>query len=258
MIDLLNHKMRLHLLIPCLFMAVQANQVIAEDKLSESYQYEQAKILRWLEIEKTLTDEKKDFVASARNLERLLDVYKTELTLLEEEIAASEQQLGLEKSELDRIKLSTNKLKASRKSQGILVEIQAKRLLKILKRLPYPLVQQVMEDQKILMTTSSSMRNKALAMLSIVKATHKFNQVVTYSEEVQMVEGVERQLRVLYLGLGRGYYLSGNTSGIAMPIAEGWAWSRKDDYFDAISKAMDVHLKVARPELIKLPLSIKE
>jgi hypothetical protein len=159
-------------------------------------------------------------------------------------------------SELEAIKTSTEHLRQTRGRLQEKVDDQSLRLLEIMNHYPRPLLQQVAGQKGALTDPAIKLRAKVLAMVAVVKSTMKFNQVVTYSEEIQAVDGVERQLLVLYLGLGRGYYLSGDTAGLVEVDSTGWKWIRKDQYWKNISDAIGVYQKTTRPELVKLPIHL--
>ena len=219
-------------------------------------QHAQQKVVEWLEIKKTIADEKKEFDAQQLSLTNLLDIYRVELDLLEQGISLAGVTLSDSDAELESIKKSTDRLRQTRGRLQEKVDDQSLRLLKIINHYPSPLQQHVAGQKNVLTDSATKLRAKILAMVSVVKSTMKFNQVVTYSEEIQAVDGVERQLQVLYLGLGRGYYVSGDTAGVVEVDSTGWKWIRKDQYLKNISDAIGVYQKTTRPELVKLPIHL--
>jgi len=245
-------------LIACLLLIVQNGLLAAENEQEMTPQHAQQKIEAWLGLQKSLAEERKDFRLRQVSIEQLLDVYVTELNLLEEGFAASGGLIDESDAELEKLKLSTARYRESRELLQRKVDEQSLRLLGIMKRFPRPLRDQVSADRLALEDSTTKLRVKVLAMVAVVKSTMKFNQVITYSEEVHFIDGVERQLQIIYLGLGRGYYVSGDTAGIAEVDSAGWKWTRKDQYRNAITRAIGVYQKTTRPELVKLPIQLSK
>ena len=245
-------------LITSLSLAFLSGVLSAEAESEISPHQVQQQIAAWLDVEKTIADEKKDFQARRISLGKLLEIYQIELDLLEDGIAAAGGTLVDSDAELEFLKESTAQLRQVRVRLQVKVDEQSVRFLGIMNRFPRPLLEQLAGERLTLGDPTTKLRAKVVAMVTVIKSTMKFNQVVTYSEEVQVVEGVERQLQVLYLGLGRGYYVSGNTAGIVDVDSTGWKWIRKDQYLKAISHAIGVYQKTTRPELVKLPIQLSK
>lgn len=221
-------------------------------------QQAQQMVVEWLEIKKTIADEKKESDAQRLSLMKLLDIYRVELDLLEEGISVAGVTLSDSDAELEAIKMSTEHLRQTRGRLQQKVDDQSLRLLKIMNHYPSPLLQQVAGQKNALTDPATKLRAKVLAMVAVIKSTIKFNQVVTYSAEILAIDGVERQLQVLYLGLGRGFYVSGDTAGLVEVDSTGWKWIRKDQYWKNISAAIGVYQKTTRPELVKLPIHLAQ
>lgn len=243
-------------IVTCLSLVFMSGITFAENMSEMSPHQAQKQIAAWLDVEQTIADEKKDFDARRISLGRLLEIYQVELDLLEEEVAVAGETLVGADSELEAIKDSTVELRQLRERLQVKVDEQSVRLLGIMGRFPRPLLEQLVAQRLTLGDPATKLRAKVVAMVAVVQSTLKFNQVVTYSEEVQVVEGAERQLQVLYLGLGRGYYVSGNTAGVVDVDATGWKWVRKDEHLKAISHAIGVYQKTTRPELVELPIQL--
>ena len=66
-------------------------------------------------------------------------------------------------------------------------------------------------------------------------------------------------MEVLYLGLARAYYAdrSGN-AGVGEPGKDGWEWTAKPELNSEVVKAFDELDKKRPPELVELPVKIKE
>lgn len=243
-------------LITGLLLVLLSGHLAAEPELTPHQA--QQKIAAWLDVERAIAGEKKDFRASQTNLEQLLDVYTVELGLLDEAIIMAGEGLERSDAELKALKNSTAQLRETREQLQLKVNKQSTRLLKIMDRFPRPLRDELAAERLSLSNPTTTLRAEVLAMVAVVKSTLKFNQVITYSESVQNVDGVDRQVQVLYLGLGRGYYVSGDTAGVVDAEATGWKWTRKDQYRSVIARAIGVYQKTTRPELVKLPIQLSK
>lgn len=232
-------------------------QVVAEEKLSPLEA--RAMLEQWIETERLISSEGRDWKVEQAALAELIDLYRTEIALLNEELeqaGVSTQQADGQKEKLSKEILS---YRASRKQLEITVDEQAQRMLRLAQRFPQPLLQLVKPQRDVLKETEVSMvRERIVALLEILRQAGKFNRVMTYSEELQAIDGGgKRQLSILYMGLGRAYYLTGDTAGSGSPTANGWEWKADGGLREDVEKAIAIHQGSAQPALVELPVEVK-
>lgn len=222
----------------------------------------QARVLiqEWMKTERLISEEKKDWAIKQENLQQLIKLYQTEVALIREELDAAGEATKNFDEQTEALKLRVAEFKQERRKLAEKVEQQRQRLITISASFPVPLLKQIETSLLDLKSADVELRETVIAMLNVVKTSAQFNRVVTYSEEMQTVgeTGEKRQLRVLYLGLGRAYFLSGETAGVGTPAKGGWKWAVDDSLEPTMAKAIAVYEKTARPELVNLPVEVQK
>lgn len=232
-------------------------EVLAESSPTFSAAAARELSLEWVKLEQTISQESRDWSLQRAGLDDLIELYELEMKLITEELdAAGEVTLDLDQK-AEQLKNQTLGYQKGRSALEKKTLEQGRRLAGIALSFPEPLKAQLSTELLVIDDSKSSLRERVTAIVSILKAAGKFNRAVTYAEQEQEVGGAKRQLRVLYLGLGQGYFLSGDQAGIGQ-LSEGvWSWKVVEGTKSAISKAMAVHQRTARPELITLPVQMQ-
>ncbi len=101
---------------------------------------------------------------------------------------------------------------------------------------------------------SLSKRGRTVAALysQIESLQNRFHVV----REMLEVEGVRRQVDVLYAGLARGFAVSpgDDWAAVGTPGENGWTWTRADPQADAIRLAIDVFQQRETARMVSLPV----
>ncbi|MEM7391901.1 MAG: DUF3450 family protein [Verrucomicrobiota bacterium] len=89
------------------------------------------------------------------------------------------------------------------------------------------------------------------------KLQHTFHAV---KEVLPLPDGSRRELDVLYLGLARAFAVSPDDAYAAVgePGPDGWTWRSRPDLAPAVRRAVAVFRREQTPELIALPLQVKD
>lgn len=232
----------------------------AKVDLSENEAAIRSKFLveEWVKVERSVSREAHDWTKKRATLNKLMALYQVELEQIKEELdAAGESLVNFDKEALELKRVSTE-LKVERQKVDDKTKEQCERLLGLMAFFPRPLLDQVAGDKMVIQSQDSQLRERVLGMLNVLKAAGKFNQSVTYADETILIGGMERQVKVLYLGFGIAYYMSGDLAGVGMPAKGGWQWRPEDDIQPAVSKAIAVYQKITRPELVSLPVEVQK
>ena len=72
-------------------------------------------------------------------------------------------------------------------------------------------------------------------------------------------EGNERQVQVIYLGLGQAYFVDQNNTiaGRGAPGSEGWMWSFNNGLASKIRKIIGIYENGLPAEFVSIPVEIK-
>lgn len=247
-------------LIICLSLSALGHGQEKQEEETISPAAARAMIQEWVQTERMISEEKEGWEIEREQLNDLINLYETELGLLKAEVEkAGESHVELDK-EKATLESEVKQMRAERrKLANKVVELSA-RMVKISNNFPQPLKDLVSADIDTLSLVQgeTEMRDGVVALSNVLKQAGRFNRAVTYSEEMQQVEGDgQRQLQVIYMGLGRAYFLSGKKAGIGTPSADGWKWSEREDISKQVTNVIRIFKKTAQPGLVKLPVEVK-
>lgn len=187
---------------------------------------------QWVEVEKTLSEERANWSLDERSLRDTIAIYEQELAALEEQIAdtaettstADKQRADL-LAEQDLLKAIENQLE----NQVIAKEEAMKRLIQILpeplQQEIRPLVQRMPEDPR---QTSQSVSQRLQNIVGILTQVDKFNNSVEIiPEQRDFGDGRIVEVKTLYFGIALALYADNVAAhaGVGQPAPEGgWKW----------------------------------
>jgi hypothetical protein len=216
-----------------------------------------ALVKQWVQVEQTISQEQRDWTVQKSAMNDLIDLYQTETSLIEEELEAAGTSTDEVDGKMEALKKQTADFKKQREELELITLKQSKDLLDLAKNFPEPLKEQIKVELAVIDDTESTLRERSVALLNALKAAGQFNNMITYTDLEQVVGGTKRQLRVLFLGLGQAFYVSGDQAGIGKPVNGEWKWREVPNSRARIAKAIAIYQKTARPELISLPVEAK-
>ena len=214
-------------------------------------------ISKIVDVKTQASEEKNEWEGRKAEMAELLKLHRKELALLDEELEKAGSSAGGYDEKKREAEEELEKLKAARRVASEAVVRNRDRMLAMAKLFPQPLVDQTEVEQITLEEWESGdeARDGLQAILGMVTKAEQFNRRITRLKE----ERDGRQVEVLYLGLARAYYAdrSGN-AGVGEPAKNGWVWTSMPDLNKEVVKAFDELDKKRPPEVVKLPVKIKE
>lgn len=236
-----------------LVLEIHSQEEVKQSELSQQL------IREWVATEKLLGQEKSEWLAEKAHVSQMLDLYVKELTKRNEEL----EKTGKAAASVDETqqKLETaikDALEQRKKLADYLRKLQP-RFQAIVKKFPESLQQELANDIEVLngKTEDKNARDLLQAMINTLEAAARFNRGIYRASEAVTIGEVTLQAQVMYLGLGRAFFVVGDKAGIGMPAKDGWEWKRDDSLAASITKAMDIQEKKTHPQLIKLPVQVK-
>lgn len=187
----------------------------------------------------------------------LLDLYRREMALLDEELASGGQSAGDFDVAQQEAEAAVAEFRRVRSLAGEVVLRSKPRALALAGRFPVPLLDEVEADRVKLeeWKPGDEPRDGLQAILGMVAKAEQFNRRIRRSREVRDGQEVE----VIYLGLARAYYLGRDgVAGVGEPGAQGWAWTENPAIAGEVGKALAQLDKKRPPELVELPVKIVE
>lgn len=221
-------------------------------------------IRQWVQTERLLSEEATAWQVEKKRMQDLLDLYRKELQLLDEEISKAGASVGMVDENKERLEAE---LRQFREAQRLLRGTMARllpRMKALVSSFPGPLRDEITADSGMLAQPAAleKPRDVLKSMIAILTSAERFNRSITIAEETREFSGGKKMtVDVLYLGLSRAYYATGagDTAGIGIPSAageDGWVWKEEPAIADDVRRAIAVYEKDKQPQLIKLPVQV--
>jgi len=187
----------------------------------------------------------------------LLELYRREMAMLDEELTAAGESAGGYDEAKRGAEEAIGALRRVRALAGEVVARSKPRALALAARFPAPLADEVTAERVKLESwrAGDEPRDGLQAILGMVAKAEQFNRRIRRSREVRDGQEVD----VIYLGLARAFYLGRNgAAGIGEPGAEGWTWTANKVVAGEVRKALAQLDKKRPPQLVELPVKIVE
>lgn len=207
---------------------------------------------KWVETERQHSTERSQLVAKRAQEEKLKQLYRAELEAIEKQVQAAGSAHSSDMDALKQDQDYVHEAKAKREAMRDQLAGYRERIKAMHPRLPKVLQQQV-EFAKAT-NPELGLKDGVLACTQYLQKVAQFNQSVHFAEEFHSINGEERQLQVLYLGLAKAYFVSGDIAGLGSAGAEGWSWKVDASVADEAARAIAIFNKNSRPDLVRLPV----
>ncbi len=219
---------------------------------------------KWVETQRIISKEKADLRLSKEMLNERIDLVSREIETLEKKIKeAGESIAEADKKRAEMLEKNEN-LKQATSVLAEKIAPMEKRLADLLKRLPKPAVQRVRPlSQRLVSGKKESdleISERYQNVVGILNEMDKFNREITVTSELRDLEdGRSVEVASMYLGVGQGYYVSGNDkfAGNGFGDENGWQWKQDNSAAANISEAIKILENEKAASFVRLPVEIK-
>jgi len=222
-----------------------------------------AALAKWMATERIIAQERAEWQHSRDMLRSRIDLLKSEIEAQQEktrQLRETDADLGQERAAVDADDRSAREALVALSEVGGSLEAAVRRLSS---SFPEPLLVKVrpLLDR---MPADPSQTKVSLAerfqnVVGILNEANKFDNDIVMNAEVRTLsDGTPSEVRVVYLGLAQGYFVSPKgEAGVGTPTPQGWTWRVDRDIAPAVAQVIDVLLTKSKPKLIPLPVSIQ-
>ena len=222
-----------------------------------------AALEKWVETQRVLSKERQDWKLGKEMLQSRVEVVQREIdsTLARTDDAkksiadADGKRAGLI-DENERLKQAAQSL------GGIVAGLEA-RTTALLARLPDPIRERVKPLSQRLPAkpdeTKLSLSERFQNIVGILNEVNKFQGEISVASEVRtLADGRTAEVTALYLGIGQGWYASGDgkAAGVGAPTPQGWAWTPDDASGAAVKQAVAVLKNEQVAAYVRLPVRV--
>ena len=220
----------------------------------------QEKLRQWVRTRQLIGEEQADWAAEQQSLEDLMALREREVGQLDELIAAAGSRLTDAEAERSSLLEEEAALQARRTElEAKVAELEAA-ARQVVGAFPRPLREKLgdaIERLEAGEEIDTPLQNRYRDVLAILIEAGSFQTRLTLDSELREIDGVRREVEVLYLGLARAYYVdrSGRHAGTGRPAEDGWQWTEAPELATEIRRTLDIYQKKGDPQLVELPVS---
>lgn len=222
-----------------------------------------ATLEQWVETRRLISQERRDWTLGREMLTDRIDVVQREIESLRETIVTAEA--GVTDTGEKRGELDAENERYQEVSRGLLDTIGAleARTAALLPRLPEPIRERVRPlSQRFPENpdeTDLSLSERFMNVVGVLNAVNKFNREITVTSEVRTLSGgATAEVTAVYVGIGHGYYVSGDglAAGVGTATSDAWGWTPAAGAAAEIARAISILENEEVAGFVKLPVWI--
>jgi hypothetical protein len=223
-----------------------------------------AKISKWVETRRILSEEKSEWRAERETLEATRDLLRQQKKAFEAEIAELDEGSTAADEERDALLLERGDHQSANETLAGEIRGMEDAVLALAPRLPEPLQKklepllvQIPEDPE---RTRVPLGQRLMNVLGVLAQAEKWNGTATLVGETRDVtgDGQKVSVRTLYWGLGQAIYVDarGESAGIGRPGPDGWVFTDDPQLADDAARLLDIYEgNVDEIEFVALPVA---
>jgi len=224
-----------------------------------------AQLEKWVQTRRIISQEKQDWALGKEMLSERVKLVEREISGLREKITEAEESISEADKKRDELVRENEQLKETSTALSEIVLTLETRIGELLQRLPDPIRERVKplsqripeqdKDKKIKLSLAERFQN----IIGILNEVNKFNREITVTSEVRTLsDGSSAEVTVMYLGIGKAYYVNGNAdiAGIGSATEDGWVWRSANDAARQIARAVAIYNNEQVARFVKLPIEI--
>lgn len=218
---------------------------------------------KWVEINRIISEEKRDFVLAKEMLNERIKLVEREIASLKDKISGAQESIAEADKKRGEMIKENDKLKDVSSSLGdTLVSLEG-RTKGLLKRLPDPIKDRIKPlSQRLpenINETKLSISERFQNVVGMLNEVDKFNREISVVSEVRTFEdGSSVEVAALYVGIGQGYFASinGDVAGVGTADDRSWNWKRENMAAEEISAAIAILKNEKVASFVQVPVEV--
>lgn len=230
---------------------------VANDGLPEP-EAVQSTLEEWVETMRILSAEEADWKTEQQSLAALNEVRQRETAELAEFARAAGERVDEIAAKRAKFETDEAELKKFRREVDTRVTAMEIRLRPLISGFPPPLRSKVEESVVRIeeADVEAPLQNRVRDVLLVLQAFLDFQSEIHVEGDLREIEGQQRQVDVIYLGMARGFYVdkTNRFAGVGSPGPDGWTWTENNRLAAEVRSAIAVRMRESAPSLVELPL----
>ena len=232
-----------------------------EDEVSSS----KAALEKWVETQRVISQEKRDFVLSKEMLSERIKLLEREIEELERKVVTAKGNISDADSKRSQIVKDSHKFNDNFTVLQNIIGRLEDGIKDIIKKLPEnvdahikPLSQRLPDPENT--TKKISLSERFQNVIGMLNEIDKFNREISLTSEVRTLEdGSSVEVTTVYIGIGQAYFVNttGDIAGVGNVTEDGWQWQENDEIAPAISEVISILKNEKVASYVKLPIEIK-
>ena len=256
------HGMRAGIRLSCLVLFIFCHSQSSADAALDNTRNA---IQEWVNTEQLISIEKKQWREEKRSIEDILKILAAEkkelnrqVTLAKETTTRADEKRAALVAELSSYQEISSVLELRLEDFERQISLIDPYLPDILRKELSP---QMARIKFISVGIAYSVSERAQTVLNILSQIAKFDRKLTLTTATRTnSQNEEIEVRVLYLGLSRAFYVNrgATVGGYGVPSESGWRWQQDNDLSETIARSMDVYEAKLSPEFVMLPMKVEK
>ncbi len=218
----------------------------------------QATLKQWVETKQLISRERAAWAVEKETLSDLNEIRKREIGQLDEFTKAAATRITEIDEKRKKITEEELGLEKWRKDLGAAVNSLEDQLRPLIILFPIPLRSKVEEAILRIETPDPKrpLQHRSRDLLLVMQAYLNFRNSVTLDKDIRHIDGEEREVDVLYLGMTQAWYVdqTGSYSGYGVPSSKGWVWTEEPILAASVAEAIAIQTRRATPAFVRLPI----
>ncbi len=224
-----------------------------------------ALLQQWSATERMISSERTEWETGKAMLQGRIQLLKASIEETEKKIAEAKSKLEDAKKRSAEAEAEKAQIRQATEALLQVVPELEKGVKDLFQRAPGMIQEKVRVLHDRIPKEGADLKNITAAerfqnVLGILNELNKANNEINSIPEIHDLGGGKKaEVKVVYVGLGQGYFVNsnGDIGGLGLPSAEGWKWTPDPSIAPRMRELIEVMKKAVAPKLVELPAEIQ-
>lgn len=224
-----------------------------------------ALLQQWSATERLISDERADWETGKAMLQGRVQLLKSSIEETEKKISETKTKLEEAKKRAADAEAEKAQIREATDALVAVVPGLEKGVKELFKQAPGLVQEKIRVLHDRIPKEGAEMKNITAAerfqnVLGILNELNKANNEINTIPEIHDLGGGKKaEVKVVYVGLGQGYFVNsnGDIGGHGLPTAAGWKWTPDPAIAPRMRELVEVMKKAVAPKLVELPAEIQ-
>jgi hypothetical protein len=243
--------------------AQQGDAASAAEARAELIERSREALERWVEARRTISKEQRDWSEGRGVLSERIELLEREIADVRAKIAEAQASVAEADKKRLELEVESERMKGAAQTLGALAVRLEDGTRTLTERIPpFALEAVKIFSQRIPAAgaeTKLSLSERFQSVVAVLNSLNKLHREVTLTPELrELPDGRSGEVATVYVGLGQGYYVSGDgkLGGIGSSSEKGWTWRPANAEAGEISRMVAILKSEQVADFVRLPIRI--